>query len=79
MLVSWTPSDEVEFYTLRYWEVGRDISTRVRHLRQSGTADSVTIRLNRRLYDGYVYFFEIVAHTVFPSEKVGPIEFILGM
>ena len=67
MLVSWTPSDGIDFYTLRYWEVGGSISKRVMRLRQSGTADSVTIRVNRRPYDGYGYFFEIIAHTVFSS------------
>jgi hypothetical protein len=71
VLMSWTPSEGIEFHTLVYGRGSRGT------MRLNGTADSVTIELNQYpFHDGYM--FEITAHTAFPSLTIGPLEFSLG-
>ena len=73
MLVSWTPSDGAEYYTIYYQQDG------ARQLqRAEGDDDSITIRLSTFL-PGVPYSFSITAHTALQSIEVGPVNFTLGM
>ena len=73
MLVSWTPSDGAEYYTI-YYQRGS-----LRQLqRAEGDDDSITIRLSTFLL-GVPYSFSITAHTALQSIEVGPVNYTLGI
>lgn len=73
MLVSWTPSDVADYYTISYQQGNIRRSVRAR-----GDDDSITINLNN-FHLGALYSFSITAHTLLQSKEVGPVNFILGM
>lgn len=73
VLVSWTPSDGVNFYTL-YFQQGNN----QRFRRVDGDKNFISLILNN-LDRGVPYTFSITAHTSLQSTESGPVNITLGM
>lgn len=76
VLVSWTPSDGAEFYTILYQQPDQ-MPDMV--FVPDGRADSITIGISPTFSIlGLPFSFTLIAHTALPSVAVGPVEFTLG-